>query len=412
MYRQYFNLEKKPFQINSDNQFLWLGKKHASALELLKRGIAEKQGLLTLIGDVGTGKTTLINEIIHTLDNRTQFAVIEDSCFEMHHVFLTLAQAFGFEGRYQKGETFSSKFLSFLKTANSKGQKVLVIVDEAQRLPKRFLKEIISWGGFGLNHVLTVILSGQLEFRDVLRTSLGNSWHYQIKIHAFLEPLNEDETKSYINKRLEIAGAKREIFLISAIHEIYLYSKGFPRLINISCDQALIAAFANGVGLVDAQTFKESIGKIDLPRIPIEKENVLAKEDIISHGPWFQRKSMAGLAVLVSACLFMGYLYYYGEPGPSPLKKTNPVSQLDPMPLEEQVQISKAEPATESLSVVKPIKQLETIEPAVPKLQEPTAGNIGIEQLPPPYEKTKESPAPVSQLDPMPLEEQVQISKA
>jgi len=105
MYYQYFSLEKKPFQINSDNDFLWLGKKHAKALESLKRGIKEKQGLLALIGDVGTGKTTLLNEIIHTLDTQTLFVKIADPGVEMHHLFLTIAQAFGFEDQNQKKKT-------------------------------------------------------------------------------------------------------------------------------------------------------------------------------------------------------------------------------------------------------------------------------------------------------------------
>jgi len=134
--------------------------------------------------------------------------------------------------------------VSFLKTASARGRKVFVVVDEAQRIPARFLKEIISWSEFRLNRVLTVILAGQLEFHNILGTHLGQDWRNHIKTHAFLEPLDENETKLYINKRLELAGSKRNIFLVSAIHEVHVYSKGFPRLINIACDQALIAAFA------------------------------------------------------------------------------------------------------------------------------------------------------------------------
>jgi len=268
MYCQHFNLEKKPFQISSDNQFLWLGEKHASALEVLKQGISQNQGLMVLTGDVGTGKTTLINEIIHTLDAETRSVVIADPCFEMHHLFLTIAQAFGFEDQYQTKKKFSSEFASFLKRENAGGRKVLVIVDEALRIPERFLKEIISWSDFKLNHVLTVILAGQLEFHHVLETDMGQGWRDKIQTHASLEPLDENETKIYINKRLEFSGSKRKIFLISAIHEIHAYSKGFPRTINIACDQSLIAAFAKGMRLVDVPTFKEALGQLDLPIIP------------------------------------------------------------------------------------------------------------------------------------------------
>jgi len=243
MYYQHFNLEKKPFQINSDNEFLWLSKKHTIALDSLKRGMAEEQGLLALTGDMGTGKTTLLNEIINTLDMETLVVKIPDPGVEMSHLFLTIAQAFGFEDQYQKEKKFSSGFFPFLKTAENKGKNVLVIVDEAQRIPKRFLKEIASWSKSGFNQVLTVILAGQLEFRNILRSTLGAAWQDCINVHAFLEPLDEKETKTYINKRLEMAGTTRKIFLISAISEIHTYSKGIPRMINTSCDQALIAAF-------------------------------------------------------------------------------------------------------------------------------------------------------------------------
>jgi type II secretory pathway predicted ATPase ExeA len=396
MYRKHFNLEKKPFQISSDNQFLWLGKKHAAALELLKQGIAQKQGLLVLTGDVGTGKTTLINEIVHTLDVKTQSVIIADSCFEMHHILLTLARAFGFENQYQKKKKFSAEFVSFLGTANTKGRRVLVVVDEAQRIPARFLKEIISWSEFRLNHVLTVILAGQLEFHNILGTHLGQDWRNHIKTHAFLEPLDENETKLYINKRLELSGSKRNIFLVSAIHEVHAYSKGFPRTINIACDQALIAAFAKGVRLIDTPTFKQALGQIDLPITSPGEKNVHPKERIPVRGSWFQRKSLIGGAAFVLICLFAGYLYY-GE-GPSGFKKES-LASPGLISLENQPQKPKLPAASESLPGVK--KALKTIELIVPQVQEPVEQHIDAAYTPAFPMEEKEDPSPVLINNPM-----------
>ena len=369
MYYQHFNLEKKPFSINSDNEFLWLGKKHAKALELLKNGIKEEQGLLALIGDVGTGKTTLLNEIIHTLDAKTLWVKIADPGIEMHHLFLTIAQTFEFEDQYQKRKPFSSDFFSFLKTTGRKGQKVLVIVDEAQRIPDRFLKEVASWSGFGLSQVLTVILAGQLEFRDVLRSALGPAWQDCIKTHAFLEPLNELETKTYVNKRLEMAGTNRKIFILSAVHEVYTYSKGFPRMINTSCDQALIAAFAKGMKIVDDPTVKEATGQLDLPTRPSKNEEEQPHEKTLKlDRPWFQKKRLAGLAVAVSICLFIGYLFHTGyllhAIGLHEIKKANDASPLSMESLDNMAQA-----ATESLQAFKDTKtDLDrTIHPIVPQ---------------------------------------------
>ncbi len=407
MYCQHFNLEKKPFQISSDNRFLWKGKKHASALELLKQGIAQKQGLLVLTGDVGTGKTTLINEIIHTLDVKTQSVIIADSSFEMHHIFLTIARAFGFEDQYQKGKNFSAQFVSFLSTTNAGGRKVLVIVDEAQRIPARFLKEIISWSEFRLNHVLTVILAGQLEFQNILRTHLGQGRRNHIKTHAFLEPLDENETKIYINKRLEFSGSKRKIFLVSAIHEVHVYSKGFPRLINIACDQALIAAFTKGVRLVDAPTFKQALGQIDLPIVPWRGKKNHPMETISFQGSWFQKKSLLGGGFIL-ICLFAGYLYY-GENGSSALKKES-LAQPGLISQENQIQKPKLPVASESLPGAK--KQPKTIQLAVPQVQEPEVQHINVVYTPASSMEEKKDLSPIVINNLMETDQIAKIEKA
>jgi general secretion pathway protein A len=407
MYRKHFNLEKKPFQISSDNQFLWLGKKHASALELLKQGIAQKKGLLVLTGDVGTGKTTLINEIVHSLDAKTQSVIIADSSFEMHHIFLTIARAFGFENQYQKEKKFSAEFVSFLRTANTMGRKVLVIVDEAQRIPGRFLKEIISWSEFRLNRVLTVILAGQLEFHNILGIHLGQDWRNHIKTHAFLEPLDENETKLYINKRLELAGSKRNIFLVSAIHEVHVYSKGFPRLINIACDQAFIAAFAKGVRLVDVPTFKQALGQIDLPITPSGEKNAHPKETIPFQGSWIQRKFLIGGAAVFLICLFAGYLNY-GENAPSAFKKES-LAPPGLISLENQPQKPKLPAASESLPGVK--KAIKTVSLIVSQ-QEPADQHIDAAYTPAFPMEEKEDPSPVLINNPMEIDQTAEIKRA
>ena len=404
MYSQHFNLEKKPFQINSDNEFLWLGEKHAIALESLKNGVEEEQGLLALTGDVGTGKTTLLNEIIHTLDAKTLFVKIADPGVEMHHLFLTISQAFGFENQYQKRGKFSSVFYSFLKTAGDKGKKVLVLVDEAQRIPQRFLKEIASWSEFGLNQALTIILAGQLEFDDILRSTLGTTWQDTIKVHAFLEPLNEEETKIYINKRLEKAGTTRKIFIIPAAHEVYTYSKGFPRMINILCDQALIAAFAKGMKIIDTPTVKQVIGQLDLPYLPskTEEEKKRPGENTFSHGrPRFPKKTMAGLAAAACIGLAIGYLFHNGYlPYTMP---TSPSAQpVDMKPMGKNPKEKRPPTAIEAKNDFKDTGQNlnRTIQPSDTKTRHPEdkkleGRNIGLGYTPAPFPEEKKLPSPV-----------------
>ncbi len=378
MYYQHFNLEKKPFQINSNNEFLWLSKKHAIALDSLKRGVAERQGLLALTGDVGTGKTTLLNEIIHTLDRQTRVVKIPDPGVEMYHLFLTIAQTLGFENQYQKGKKFSSGFFPFLKTAGDKGTNVIVIVDEAQRIPKRFLKEITSWSKFGFNQVLTVILVGQLEFCDILRSTLGPAWQNCINVHAFLEPLDEKETKIYINKRLEMAGTTRKIFLISAISEIHIYSKGIPRMINTSCDQALITAFGKNMKMVDVPTVKQATGQLDLPAIPLKKEEKShrTKNKIPRNNkPWLRKKALTGLAVTACLCILAGYLF-----NTPPTATKNPPTAL---PVDIKLLNNNTFP------IKNPAPKRQDSISKVPENQ-----RIGLGYTPLPFSEKKKSPSP------------------
>ncbi len=372
MYRQHFSLEKKPFQISSDNEFLWLGKKHTTALELLKSGMTKKKGLLVLTGDIGTGKTTLVNEIIHTLPLGTLYVKIVDPCFEMYHLFEFIAQEFGFEYQHKEGKKFSSDFFPFVKTAESRGKKILVVVDEAHRMPNRFLKEIITWHESGPRQGLTIILAGQLEFQDVLRTHLGQNWKDHMTLCAHLEPLNDKETQMYITRRLEIAGARSKLFSVAAMHEAHGWSKGFPRLINISCDQALIAAFSKGMVIVDAPTFKQVIHDLDLP-IGHSKHPKQNKEDnLIQHKQWFFKKKLGWLASTAAICSYIFYLFYTGHT-PSAIKYAPPSS---PAHLESPAnQVKNAIPSSPA-HLESPASQVKDATPSSPAHLESPASQV------------------------------------
>jgi len=357
---------------------------------------------LVLTGDIGTGKTTLINEILHTRDKNTLFVKIVDPCLEQYYLFLTIAQAFGFEKEYKKKEKFSSNFFSFLKTADKSGRKVLVIVDEAQLMSDRFLKEIISWSKFNLNKVLTIILAGQLEFHDVLKSGLGLAWKDHIIVHAFLEPLNKEETKSYINRRLELAGANRKIFLSPAVHEIYEYSKGTPRLINISCDQGLIAAFSKDMKVIDAPTIRQEIKHLHLPVVPSTYKEKDKKEPIFeNHQVHSTRrpapKNIAWIAVVAFTCLYIGYAFYSKNVPPT----VEQAQTIDP-PIKTKVIRDPAPPVLSTPPV--PLTQPENVltktpQPIVTEIQKPADPEPIISDTPAPYPENKKSPLPVLKND-------------
>ena len=140
MYTGYYNLTLKPFQISSDPAFLWLGEKHREALATLKYGILDNRGFLLLTGDVGTGKTTVINALLEDLDASVLRAVVPDPNLDRLDFYNYIASSFGMAGEYPSKGAFLKAFAEFLGKANDSGRKVLLIIAEAQLLTQELLE--------------------------------------------------------------------------------------------------------------------------------------------------------------------------------------------------------------------------------------------------------------------------------
>jgi len=339
MYTGHFNLKKKPFQISSDPGFLWLGPKHAKALDILQAGIKKKGGILVFTGDVGTGKTTLLNELVCLLDDDTLLARISNPCLEMHQVFTSLAQAFGFQEEYSRGQPFVESFSLFLEKAWEQSKKLVLMVDEGQRIPKRLFQALFAWSALGPPGVLTVILAGQTECRQLLTGCLSREEQELITKQAFLFSLDPEETGIYVKKRLELAGAEGEIFLKSALAELYSHTLGCPRLINIVCDHALITAYAGNLKKVDSLTLASAVSDLDLPGASTHGATAAPKAEpgeqaavpsVEKRTGWRPR----AVGALSAACLAL-FLVYFGwrEYGTSVSENVPDLSRMEVYPL-------------------------------------------------------------------------------
>ncbi len=304
MYHRHFNLKKKPFELSSDHSFLWLSKKHAHVLDLLRKGIGNNVGLMVLTGDVGTGKTTLIHEIMHSLDAAIHPVKISDPCFEMHELFSLISKSFGFDSLVEKDQKFSCFMQLFLRKLDEDGTKALLIIDEAHRVSQRFFKELLAWSQFESANALIILLSGQLELKKVLKDNIGAAWSKKIDVLASLCPLDETETRQYIIKRLELAGTRQEIFLQSALHEAFVSSQGIPRKINILCDQALMTAFSEGKYVIDASGFRPVVEQLKLP-VTAEKKKKLVENSNPSRTPASSSIVKSAIFLLSAACVLL-----------------------------------------------------------------------------------------------------------
>ena len=269
MYLNFYQLQHKPFQITTDPKFLWLGDKHKEALATLKYGIMEDKGFLLLTGDVGTGKTALIKLLVKTINVSAVVATLPDPGLEPLDFFNILAEEFKMERRFASKGDFLIEFKQFLLKANLSQQKVLLIIDEAQRLTVEMLEQVRLLSNIELENrkLINIFFVGQTEFNRTLLDERSKALRQRITVSYYIEPLIETETRQYILHRLKVAGAGREIFTPDAMLRVHAFSQGYPRLINIICDHALLTGYASGVKTIDVNLIRECEKELRLPEM-------------------------------------------------------------------------------------------------------------------------------------------------
>ena len=281
MYLEHYGFHEKPFDISTDPKFLWLGEKHKEAYAVLKYGVVENKGFLLLTGDVGAGKTTLINALLNSLGEDVICAFIPDPGLETKEFYRYLANAFGCDETFRDKAEFIFTFRDFLHVAHENGKTVLLIIDEAQRLTNDLLEEIRMLSNIELqdSKLLNIFFVGQAEFNTKLLDPDNRPVRQRITISNHIQPLSEKETGDYIRHRLKVAGSQLNIFSYVAIHEIYKYSGGYPRLINIVCDIALLTAYVRDKKKIGEDIVRESVESLN-----IESHQDSSKNDEIREG--------------------------------------------------------------------------------------------------------------------------------
>ncbi len=270
MYLSYYKLDKKPFQISTDPDFLWLGEKHREMLSLLKYGVLDNKGFLLLTGDVGTGKTTFINAFVNSLGNDVIVARVSDPGLTKLGFLQYIAEMFRMETAFESKNEFLLLFTKFLNQAYIDQKKVVLIIDEAQHVTDKILEEIRLLSNIEKQEtkLLNIFLVGQNEFNDTLEKYKNRALRQRITIHYTLEPFEPDETRSCIEYRLQIAGSTKKIFSNEAIEAIHTISEGFPRLITIICDHALLLGYFQEVSEISDEIVWTCANKLHLAHIP------------------------------------------------------------------------------------------------------------------------------------------------
>ena len=277
MYHDHYGLKNRPFSISPDPRFLWLGEKHAEALATLNYGIMENKGFLLLTGGIGTGKTVLINSLVKQINAEVTLATIPDPRLELIDFYNILANEFKMDRRFESKGDFLIHFKRFLIGQSDQRKKVLLIVDEAQRLNHGLMDEIRVLSNIEFSHrkLINIFFVGQSEFKDMLLEQRNRPLRQRITYNYHLDSLTEQETASYMEHRLNVAGAAGKIFSAEAIREIHIFSQGIPRLINIISDHGLVTGYSLGTTMIDGEIIKECGKELqisgDLATLPSEQ---------------------------------------------------------------------------------------------------------------------------------------------
>jgi len=271
MYNKFHGLKDKPFEITPDPRYLYLSESHREALAHLTYALNESKGFTVITGEVGTGKTTLVQMLLSRLDSHTRIAHLFNPKLGTRDFFKYICQDFGLKtnGFSTKGE-FLTLLHSFLMECYARRERVVLIVDEAHTLSPALLEEVRLLTNLETPKakLLQVMLLGQPELDTTLARNEFRQLKQRISLRFNLKPLNRQETEEYIIRRLKVAGARNsDLFGEDAVKEIYRYSKGIPRLINIICDNSLMSGYVYEKHRIDRDIVREVIKDMQGPSV-------------------------------------------------------------------------------------------------------------------------------------------------
>ena len=330
MYLLYYNLTEKPFQINADPKFLWYGEKHKEAFAMLKYGILDNSGFLFLAGDIGTGKTTLINSLTKQLGDQIIVAIVPDPGLENIDFFNFIAAAFNINNRFNSKGEFLVYFSRFLHKAHLDNKKVLLIIDESQRLTNEILEEIRLLSNIEKPDakLINIFFVGQNEFKNILLKMENRALKQRITINYQIDPLTKNETEQYVLHRLTVAGSQKKIFTPKAIRKIFAFSRGYPRLINIICDHCLLTGYVKEKKTISGDIVKECAKELKISLQTVEKKAIKHIEATETKQEGRQekkgknkRKIVGYICLLVLLLLIAGYIRYSYDTKEMPVKQ-------------------------------------------------------------------------------------------
>ena len=247
-YLEHFKLDKAPFSLTPDPEFVFWSKQHARAKAYMESTIWLSDGFVVITGEIGSGKTTLLQSFLSEVDNDVVYAVISQTQLTVTQFLQAVLTEFGFKPFNKKKVELLDMLNMFLIEQYSAGKKVILIVDEAQNLSAKVLEEIRLLSGIETSKekVLRIILAGQPQLKETLDSDRLKQLVQRVRLRFHLGALDKHDMRAYIDHRLTVAGRDdNDLFDDDCYTTIYRFSGGIPRLVNTICDSALLIGFAD-----------------------------------------------------------------------------------------------------------------------------------------------------------------------
>jgi len=279
MYNEYFGFKEAPFSIAPDPRYLYMTAQHREALAHLVYGLNSDGGCILLTGEVGTGKTTICRCLLEQVPSQANVALVLNPKVNEIELLETICDELKIE--YPEGsnsvKTYTDRIYEYLITRHEKGEKTVLIIDEAQNLDSKVLEQLRLLTNLETNQykLLQIIILGQPELLDILARSEMRQLAQRITARFHLQPLTKHELKSYLSHRLAVAGQNIQLFQENSIKLLYKYSNGVPRLINIICDRALLGAYVENQYAVTPATIKKASSEVfgELKNVENQQKN-------------------------------------------------------------------------------------------------------------------------------------------
>jgi general secretion pathway protein A len=307
MYDEYFGLRETPFSIAPNPRFLFMSERHREALAHLVYGVNSDGGFILLTGEVGTGKTTISRCLLDQIPENSNIAMILNPKLLAGELLATICDELHI--KYPEGndsiKVYIDCIFQYLLEQNALGRKTVVIIEEAQNLTPDVLEQLRLLTNLETNQrkLMQIVMLGQPELLDILSQPELRQLEQRITARYHLMPLSQKETMDYVNHRLGVAGARERdpIFTVSALKQIYKFSEGVPRKVNLMCDRALLGAYVHNEKIVDARTVKQAAKEVAGRRNKTGQQKRF-KTDMVA---WFVAN-----VVLMIGVIILGYAIY------------------------------------------------------------------------------------------------------